>query len=84
MKRRKAMDDESVGANVGADLRVRPLTVDEAKALPESERVAGLKVKGDVPPFGGSWSYDPAADELTLGAAPTADGGPRKGEEETK
>jgi hypothetical protein len=78
------MDEETVGANVGADLRVRPLTVDEAKALPEDKRVEGLKVKGAVMPFGGSWKYDKDADVLTLTEAPSRTPQPRAEAENEK
>lgn len=44
---------------------------DEAKALAQQDRVAGLKVKGSRMPFGGRWRYDKAADELTLELPPT-------------
>lgn len=36
----------------------------------------GDKVPGNMPPHGGSWTYDPEKDELTLVEAPTAEGEP--------
>ena len=65
---------EITETNVGADLRVRPLEFHEARNLEEKHRAVGLKVKGKVMPFGGNWSYDKDADELTLTEAPTKDG----------
>lgn len=49
------------------------MTVDEANQLPAEERVAGIVVEGNVPPFGGSWTFDEAAGTLTLKEPPTAD-----------
>ena len=48
------------------------MTKDEARNLPEKDKVPGLKVQGKQPAFGGSWIYDPVADELTLQGPPTA------------
>lgn len=45
----------------------------EAKSLPREQIKQGLKVKGAVAPFGGSWRYEPGADELTLLEPPTKD-----------
>lgn len=44
----------------------RVLSFDEALSLPQDKIQPGLKVKGKVSPFGGSWIYDPKSDELTL------------------
>jgi hypothetical protein len=48
------------------------LSFHEARNLEGKDRVVGIKVKGNVMPFGGSWSYDKNADELTLTEPPTA------------
>ena len=48
------------------------MTRDEARILPEEERKPGIVVEGNAAPFGGSWTYDPVADILTLQESPTA------------
>ena len=48
------------------------LTPDEAKNLTEEQRKAGIVVEGTAPPFGGSWTFDPQANTLTLAEPPTA------------
>lgn len=55
------------------DFEPEPIDFIEAKSLPHEQIKQGLKVKGTVAPFGGSWRYDPAADELTLIEPPTKD-----------
>jgi len=47
------------------------MTYDEAQQLTSEQRTAGIVVDGSAPPFGGSWSYDPGTDQLTLDEAPT-------------
>lgn len=56
------------GGNI---LPPRALSFDEARQLPQDKILPGLKVKGKISPFGGSWIYDPESDELTLREAPT-------------
>jgi hypothetical protein len=56
------------------------MTFDEARLLPNEKRVSGLKVSGSQPAFGGSWIYDPEADELTLQEPPTALSAPKQEE----
>lgn len=50
----------------------KAIEFDEARNLPQKDRVAGLRVKGSTQPFGGRWEYDEKADELTLVEPPTA------------
>jgi hypothetical protein len=60
------------GAKSGSVLHApSSMPFDQAKNVSVKERVAGLKVKGSVAPFGGSWSYNKDADELTLTMPPT-------------
>lgn len=51
-----------------------PITYDEAGALPAEERVAGIVVEGNAAPFGGSWTFDPDKNTITLAESPTAVG----------
>ena len=48
------------------------MTRDEARNLPDAERKPGLVVEGNAAPFGGSWTFDPGANTLTLQEPPTA------------
>jgi hypothetical protein len=47
------------------------MTYEEAQQLTSDERTAGIVVDGNLPPFGGSWSYDPGTNQLTLVEEPT-------------
>lgn len=47
------------------------MTFDEALQLPGDERTQGIVVDGNAAPFGGSWTFDPEANTLTLEEAPT-------------
>ena len=58
------------------------MTKDEARNLPHSERKAGIVVEGNVPAFGGSWTFDPGANTLTLKEPPTAVETPKQEEED--
>lgn len=52
------------------------MTYDEAKSLPASERVAGLEVEGNIPPFGGTWKGEVDGSKITLVEAPTGEAPP--------
>jgi hypothetical protein len=42
---------------------------DTARALPHKERTIGLRVRSEVPPFGGTWKRD--GEDLVLIEPPT-------------
>jgi len=54
------------------------MTRDEARNLPDDERKPGLVIEGNAAPFGGSWTFDPIANTLTLQEPPTAAGTPKQ------
>lgn len=54
------------------------MTIDEARGLTEEERKAGIVVEGNAAPFGGSWTFDPDKNTLTLTEPPTAVGTPKQ------
>ena len=54
------------------------MTPNEARVLPLEERKAGIVVEGNATPFGGSWTFDPVANTLTLQEPPTAAGTPKQ------